>query len=55
MALFCYLSPIDGVFDPQGPISQAIPYVVIDEVNKELKKAKMEAKKQGQYLSLSAE
>ena len=55
MALFRYLRPVDSVLDPHGPLSNAVPRGVIEEVNKELKKAETQLKKQGQYLSFTAE
>ena len=44
MALFRYLRPVDSALDPQGPLSQAVPRVVIEEVNKEVKKAEAQPK-----------
>ena len=55
MALFRYLRPVDSALDPQGPLSQAVPRVVIEEVNREVKKAEAWPKKLGQYLSFTAE
>ena len=34
MALFRYLHPIDSVLDTQGPLSQAVPPVMAEEVNR---------------------
>ncbi len=55
MALFRYLRPIDSALNPQGPLSHSVPRVVISEVNREVKKAEMWTKKQGSYLSFTAE
>ena len=33
MALTHYLCQVDNALDPRGPLSQAIPHVVIGEVN----------------------
>ena len=53
MALFiCYLHPIDSALDPQGPLSQAVPHVMI---NREVKKAEMQMKKRSLYLLFTAE
>ena len=35
------------LFDPQGSLSQAVPRVVIEDVNKEVKKAETQPKKRG--------
>ena len=55
MALFRYLRPFDSALDLQGPLSQAVPHVVIEEVSKEVKKAEAQPKKRGQYLLFTAE
>ena len=36
MALRCYLHPTDSASDPQGPLSPAVPRVLINKVNTEL-------------------
>ena len=55
MALFCYLCHVDNALDPQGPFSQVVPRVVIEEVNHEVKKAEARPNKWGQYLSFTVE
>ena len=45
MALFRYLHPINSTLDPYSPLSSAVPRGVIEEVNKELKKAETQPKK----------
>ena len=52
---FRYLCLIDSAFDLQGPLSQAVPHVIFEEVNIEVKKAEARPTKQGQYLSFSIE
>ena len=47
MALFRYLCPADSTLDLQGPISQAVLRAVIEEVNREVKKAETQTKKMG--------
>ena len=37
--LICYLRPIDCALDPQDPLSQAVPCVIAEEVNREVQKA----------------
>ena len=39
MTLFHYLCPIDYALDPQDPLSQAVPCVIAEEVNREVQKA----------------
>ena len=39
MTLFCYLRPIDYALDPQDTLSQAVPCVIAEEVNREVQKA----------------
>ena len=33
---FCYLCPIDSVLDTQCPLSQAVPRVMVEEVNRKV-------------------
>ena len=47
MALFCYLRRVDSALDPHGPLSQTVPRVVIEEVNREVKKAEARPKRTG--------
>ena len=53
IALFRYLCTVDSALDPQGSLSQAVPDVVVEEVNREVNKAEARPKKWGQYLSFS--
>ena len=39
MTLFCYLRPTNYALDPQDPLSQAVPCVIAEEVNREVQKA----------------
>jgi len=55
MALFRYLRPVDSVLDPHGPLLNAVPRGVIEEVNQELKKAETQPRKRGRYLFFTAE
>ena len=53
--LFFATCVVDSALDPQGPLSQAVPCVVIEEVNRQVKKAEAQPKKRGQYLSFTVE
>ena len=60
--MFCYgffffatLCLIDSALDLQGPLSQAVPHVIFEEVNIEVKKAEARPTKQGHYHSFSIE
>lgn len=51
MVLFKYLRPIaENGLDPQDSLSQTVPRVVIEKVNKELHKAEEKTKKRRSYL-----
>lgn len=57
MALFHYVRLIDKALDPQGPLSQSVPSIVISEVNKEVIMKKAETQltgKRGTYLTFTA-
>ena len=55
IALFRYLHPIDSALDPHGPLSNAVPRGVIEEVDQELNKVETRPKIQSQYLSFTTE
>ena len=44
ITLFRYLCPVDSAVDLQGPLSQAVLRLVMEEVNKEVNKAEAQQK-----------
>ena len=53
MALTHYLCQVDNALDPCGPLSQAIPHVVIGEINSRAA-GNQQKRERGLYLSLTA-
>ena len=45
------MCPVDSALDPQGPLSQAVLRLVMEEVNREVNKAEAQQQKWCQYLS----